>query len=474
MGVAKVTTRRARKGFNIKYNPDSHWSGAFYKGLNDIEYNDGRYITIINRDDASGYRLDTLTTHKQHPTPVVQGKDILTTRTDYVNRYSATLQTTSYNFTATNTTSETCVGIVKAVPLHLKNPSQHSTDLKMLESKEELQHVFFAETGVHKLIDCVRVDGAADEGPSHEEVQYYWTERHIHSRKVATLVTTRSSGSSYLNRVELQNGCLALGHPNTYIPSTLAGSCLDPQSGMISEHKLKQNLSVAIDAYISRVNGCPCGDTTIHLYRGAESGNSQAKREKLLVFLKGSKREKEGLKHNNPELFKEFQEVWNVRNNHLVTGLPSQYVFFLLCCYQKGCSHGLCQAGKPNEPVTWYPGGPSVQYLPFPVLDPDHPWGNPRCSSCKGSCAGHYKTLLVDVTLPGEKMKIVQPPSIVLKGLLPKIICGTLSVQEAAKAVYLPEDDCKLWLDHLKTVTENRKRGAKKAATTRSKRKKEV
>lgn len=33
-GLAKVTSRRARKGFNIRYNPDSHWSGAFYKGLN--------------------------------------------------------------------------------------------------------------------------------------------------------------------------------------------------------------------------------------------------------------------------------------------------------------------------------------------------------------------------------------------------------------------------------------------------------
>jgi len=53
-----------------------------------------------------------------------------------------------------------------------------------------------------------------------------------------------------------------------------------------------------------------------------KSGNSQDKREKLVVFLKGSKREKEALKHNNSALFKEFQEVWNVRNNHMVRGLP--------------------------------------------------------------------------------------------------------------------------------------------------------
>lgn len=77
--MAKVTTRCARKSFNLKYNPDAHWSAAFYKGLNTIQYRDGRNITNINRDDASGFRLDTLTTHKQHPIPVLHGKDVLTT-----------------------------------------------------------------------------------------------------------------------------------------------------------------------------------------------------------------------------------------------------------------------------------------------------------------------------------------------------------------------------------------------------------
>ena len=89
----------------------------------------------INCDDASGFRLDTSTTHKQHPVPVLYGKDILTTRTDYVNKYSSTLQTTSYNFTVTDSTVETCVGIVKAPGLHNKNPCQHAADLQMLETK---------------------------------------------------------------------------------------------------------------------------------------------------------------------------------------------------------------------------------------------------------------------------------------------------------------------------------------------------
>ncbi len=42
----------------------------------------------------------------------------------------------------------------------------------MLEKKEELRGAFFnEETNQHKLIDAIRVDGASDEGPSHDEVR---------------------------------------------------------------------------------------------------------------------------------------------------------------------------------------------------------------------------------------------------------------------------------------------------------------
>ena len=84
-GVAKVTSRRARKGFTLKFNPDAHWSCALYKGLNQLQYTDGKDLFILNRDDATGFRLNTLTTCKQYTTPVVEGKEVLTTRTDYVN-----------------------------------------------------------------------------------------------------------------------------------------------------------------------------------------------------------------------------------------------------------------------------------------------------------------------------------------------------------------------------------------------------
>lgn len=170
MGVARVTSQRARKGFTLKFNPDTHWSSSFYKGLNELQFVDGSNMFIVNRDDASGFRLDTLTTCKQYTTPVVQGKYILTTRTDYVNKYPSVLQTTSYNFTATSKTGEVCVGVVKAPKIHEKSPAQHAGDLEMLESTEELHSVFFNESGCPKLVDCIRIDGASDEGPSHDEV----------------------------------------------------------------------------------------------------------------------------------------------------------------------------------------------------------------------------------------------------------------------------------------------------------------
>lgn len=100
-GLAQVTTRRARKGFQLRYNPDFHWSCALYRGLQYIQMTDGTSIVNVNRDDASGFRLDTLATNKQYAAPTVRGCDVLTTHTDYVNRYRSVLQTTSYNFTGT-------------------------------------------------------------------------------------------------------------------------------------------------------------------------------------------------------------------------------------------------------------------------------------------------------------------------------------------------------------------------------------
>ena len=133
-GAAKIVSKRARKGFSIKLNVDAHWSCALYKGLNFLQLNDGRDKIVLNRDDAAGFRLDSTFTHKQHKVLAEAGNPELTTRTDFLNKYTSILQTTSYMFLETESTPETCIGVVKAHKVHRKNPAQHASDLEMLPS----------------------------------------------------------------------------------------------------------------------------------------------------------------------------------------------------------------------------------------------------------------------------------------------------------------------------------------------------
>jgi hypothetical protein len=65
MGVAKVTCRRSRKGFNVKYNPDAHWNCSLYKGLDVLQLSDGHNKVLVNRDDQAPFRLDMTHTHTQ-------------------------------------------------------------------------------------------------------------------------------------------------------------------------------------------------------------------------------------------------------------------------------------------------------------------------------------------------------------------------------------------------------------------------
>ena len=165
--------------------------------------------------------------------------------------------------------------------------------------------------GEHKSIECIRVDGASDEGPGHEEIQFMWAARHLFKGTIATLVTARNSGSSYLNRVEFQNGCLAVAHANVFIPSTLGGSCMDGNT--LNKEKYERNMNLATDVYINRVNERSCGNTVIHLYRGADPSEQQTTHAYLLQYLKGSKQQVEKLKKEKPNLYAYFEQVWKIR-----------------------------------------------------------------------------------------------------------------------------------------------------------------
>ena len=124
----------------------------------------------------------------------------------------------------------------------------------------------------------------------HHMRKFWWTARHIESGNLVTFFSSRSSGSSYLNRVELQNGCLAQGHSNLFIPSTLNGPCYNEETGKIDKDKLQANTESAMDVYISCVIGCPCGDTVTNLFKGADSSEYQSMRSNMQIFLKGSKK----------------------------------------------------------------------------------------------------------------------------------------------------------------------------------------
>ena len=267
---------------------------------------DGLDKVIINRDDASGFRLDTTYTQKQHRILQEKEKPELTTRTDFVNNYKTVLQTTSYLLMETENTSNICIGLVKPQKLIPKNPAQHAADLSKVSSSNE------AKTALQgKQIDCIRVDGSVDEGPSHLEIQFNWTERHLQEGKACTVVSTRYSGGRYLNKVELQNSCLALGHSYLFIPSTIHGTNLDDDKN-INQDKLKQNMETAIDVYINSVSGSPCFGTKIVLIKGAneeEASLYHSRRKNLLRFLRGSKKQVEELKRTFPVDFKCFLKI---------------------------------------------------------------------------------------------------------------------------------------------------------------------
>ena len=264
----------------------------------------------------------------------------------------------------------------------------------------------------------------------------------------------------------MENGCLALAHTNLFIPSTLSGSVFNPDTGAVDIDRVRKNLDLATSAYINRVNNCPCGETVIHLYKGTCSDNLQKEREHLLIFLKGSK--KEELRKKEPQLYTYFTTVWDVRQRHEVPGLPPQYVYLLVCCFQHNCPHSLCQAGKNGIASEWFPGGPQVNQIPLPIPDPDQPWGSKSCDKCSGFCCGHF--LHPEAALKSQLTPIAQPPSTILKDFhlsLSGKDPSEVVLKEIAKKTLLSVSEVRMWLDHLKTVDSNRKRGAAKAAATR-------
>ena len=180
------------------------------------------------------------------------------------------------------------------------NLLQHMSDLKMLECVLKRQHLRIHPTG-----RIIRVNLATDESTLHEQFRFMWAARHLCTGIIATLITARNSGSNYLNSVELTNGCLALAHANLCIPSTLGGSCIN--GNKLNKDKYTENMDLATEVYMNRVNGCPCGKTNII---SSKSTTDQDNRKYSLIFLEGTRAEKKALKRDKPSLYAYCEQVW--------------------------------------------------------------------------------------------------------------------------------------------------------------------
>ena len=68
---------------------------------------------------------------------------------------------------------------------------------------------------------------------------------------IVTLLLLQTTSYDFLNRVEVQNGCLALEHANLFIPSTLRGSNNDPETGTIHRERFVSNVEYATKQAVS-------------------------------------------------------------------------------------------------------------------------------------------------------------------------------------------------------------------------------
>ena len=178
-------------------------------------------------------------------------------------------------------------------------------------------------------------------------------------------------------------------------------------------------MDLATNVYISRVNGSPCGETTIQLYKGADSSKEQERRTHLLVYLKGSRHQKHLLSISHPSYYEEFKTICELQSRHKIKDLPNQYLFAVVCCLKQDCIHPMCRSGAYQLPI-WYNGGPSIRYLPLPIPDPERPYGG-NCSECKnGECYGHF--MKPDRAINATVAPMCKPHPLSLKKFLTNIV----------------------------------------------------
>lgn len=100
-----------------------------------------------------------------------------------------------------------------------------------------------------------------------------------------------------------------------------------------------------------------------------------------------------------------------------------------------------------------------MSYIQIPIPDVSKPWGGP-CTARSGTCTGHF--LSPEDHLDRNFMKI--PPK---DNLDEAFKGGNYDVEELAKSCLLTMDEVEWWREHLQSIANRRKAGAKKAAEKR-------
>ena len=162
-------------------------------GVNLLQYRDGRRILKIN------WRL--LARHNGSPQTPQNTSNTKLRSFDHLYRLCKLISIiTSYNYSSTQNTQEVCVGVVKANGVFPKDAAQHA-GFSLFTILPYLSPVFTNPTdNLPKLIQCIRVDGCNDEGPSHA-----WGSPILLDCQTPTVITFTTWSP---NRVELQNGCI--------------------------------------------------------------------------------------------------------------------------------------------------------------------------------------------------------------------------------------------------------------------------
>lgn len=228
------------------------------------------------------------------------------------------------------------------------------------------------------------------------------------------------------------------------------------------------------------MSGCAkFGGKDIRYLSGNKDIKLTGRREALLTYLRGNKEEKDKLKIEKPDLFKHFNEIWQIREDHMYKSLPTYtFVLYTGLCKNINCIHPKCK--QDLQPTQWFEGGPPLSYFPIPIIDPAYHIGE-DCTKCDGTCSGHFmapEAAYKHYTDTKQQVthRLIQPPSVMIKKAFEQSKLSKIPVDITAlvQEVLLSQDEIRIWLNHLEHVAKRRKIGAVKAAATRAARKAEA